>query len=73
MFAGEDDKVFLQSGKVFFFDGTFNSCPEQFSHLYTINVDCGNTIFESNIYPSIFVLLPALVISSAGVPNGVQI
>ncbi len=39
-------------------DVTFKSCSKQFAQLYTIHVDCGSTISETNVYSAIFALLP---------------
>lgn len=58
VFAGEEAKYLLKNGKTFFFDGTFKSCPKQFSQLYTVHVDWNSTTYETNIYPVIYALLP---------------
>lgn len=58
VFAGAHAKEFLSSGEIFFLDGTFQSCPKQFSQLYTIHVENGSTETETHVYPAIFALLP---------------
>lgn len=58
VFAGQETENFLANGKTFFLDGTFKSCPKQFTQLYTIHVDWGSTASETNVYPAVFALLP---------------
>lgn len=42
----------------FFMDGTFKSCPKQFTQIYTIHADLGSTDEETNIVPIFYALLP---------------
>lgn len=58
VFGGEEAKRLLENGETFFFDGTFKSCPRQFSQLYTIHVDSGSSHYETNVNVVLFLLLP---------------
>lgn len=48
----------LLRNNIFFLDGTFKSCPKQFSQLLSIHADCGSTEYENQVYSIFFCLLP---------------
>lgn len=58
IFAGVKQREVMREKTSFFMDGTFRSCSAQFSQLYTIHVDLGSTLEETNVVPVIFALLP---------------
>jgi hypothetical protein len=60
IFAGVKGKDVMRDKTSFFMDGTFKSCSTQFTQvgLYTIHVDLGSTLAETNALPIIFALLP---------------
>ncbi|KAG8175298.1 hypothetical protein JTE90_027112 [Oedothorax gibbosus] len=57
IFATDDGRDSLRNNKSFFVDGTFKSCPGQFTQLYTIHVDLGSNDQEVNIVVAAFALL----------------
>lgn len=58
IFGGMHANQLMSRGSICLFDGTFRSCPKQFTQIYTIHVDVGSNEYETNICPAIFALLP---------------
>lgn len=57
IFAANQGKMLAKATEVFM-DGTFKSCCPLFDQLYTIHVDLGSTMEETQIIPVIYALLP---------------
>lgn len=58
IFASSTGKTALKENKNVLMDGTFKSVSKQFAQLYTIHVDLGSTVEETNVTPVVFAMLP---------------
>ena len=58
MFSSNSGRQCMNEDTEFFADGTFKSCCQQFSQLYSIHTDIANSPDELNVIPAIYALLP---------------
>lgn len=58
IFSSSKGITALSKKTSFFMDGTFRSSSKQYAQLYTIHVDLGSSLEETNSIPAVYALLP---------------